>query len=68
MVMAIVQLVQTGMTSKIAAVAPIPVEKVKEIVIMTMNALAILSVEKIIVKSTSMMSGIIEPTAVMTLL
>ena len=41
MVMAIVQLVQTGMTSKIAAVAPIPVEKVKEIVIMTMTAVAI---------------------------
>ena len=37
MVMAIVQLVQTGMTSKIAAVAPIPVEKVKEIVIMILS-------------------------------
>ena len=45
MVIAIVLLVQTLVTSNIAAVAPIPVEKVKEIVIMTMNAVTISSVE-----------------------
>ena len=42
----IVLIDQTIMASKIAVVAPIPVEKVKEIVIMTMNALAISYVER----------------------
>ena len=74
MVMAIVPLVQTGMTSKIAAVAPIPVEKVKEIVMMTMNAVAISSVDKIkgrmiiIVQPILIRFGIQRLTAVTTLI
>ena len=73
MVMAVVLLVQTGITSKIAAVAPIPVEKVKEIVMMTMNAVAISSVDRtggsmiIIVQPNLILSGNQMPTAVMTL-